>query len=249
MFEQVSIDTRGMLKSPWAITASVAGQTIVLSAAILASLIHIDALPRGFSITTITAPGGPLKPAPPTAGSAVVQRSQTTPHPFVFPTNRATPIDSNAQNVALSLLPPGPEGGAIGDGPAAIIGGLPVVGAVHVPPPPPPPAAHPVEKAAAPVAGAPVRVSMGTQAAKLTRLVKPAYPPLAVQAHISGTVRLAAIISRDGIIQNLQVVSGHPLLTTAAVDAVKQWRYQPTLLSGEPVEVITQIDVNFTLSR
>jgi len=106
-----------------------------------------------------------------------------------------------------------------------------------------------VEKAAAPVAGTPVRVSMGTQAAKLTRLVKPAYPPLAVQAHISGTVRLAAIISRDGLIQNLQVVSGHPLLTTAAVDAVKQWRYQPTLLSGEPVEVITQIDVNFTLSR
>src|SRR5437667_3441656 len=168
MFEQASIDSRGMLKGPWAITASVAGQTIVLSAAILASLIHIDALPRGFSITAITAPGSPLKPAPPTAGSAAVQRTQTTPHPFVFPTNRATPIDSNAQNVALTLLPPGPEGavGAIGDGPGAIFG-PPGTGVVHVTPPPPPPAAaHPVEKAAAPVAGTPVRVSMGTQAAK-----------------------------------------------------------------------------------
>ena len=115
--------------------------------------------------------------------------------------------------------------------------------------PPPPPPAHPVEKAAAPVASKPVRVSTTIQAAKLMRQVKPAYPPLAVQAHISGTVRLAAVISRDGFIQNLQVVSGHPLLTTAAVEAVKQWRYQPTLLSGEPVEVITQIDVNFKLSR
>src|SRR5258708_1998596 len=187
MFEQSSIDTRGMLKSPWAITASVAGQTIVLSAAILVSLIHIDALPRGFSITAITAPGAPLKPTPPTAGSAAVARPQVSHRVFVFQPSRATPTDSSPQNVALSLLPAGPEGviGAIGgDGSGAIFGGLP--GAVHVMPPPPPPA-HPVEKAAAPVASKPVRVSTTIQAAKLMRQVKPAYPPLAVQAHISGT--------------------------------------------------------------
>jgi len=58
-----------------------------------------------------------------------------------------------------------------------------------------------------------------------------------------------AIIGKDGAIQNLQVTAGHPLLTGAAMDAVKQWRYQPTLLNGEPVEVITQIDVNFTLAQ
>src|SRR5882762_5604531 len=104
MFEQASIDTRGMLKNPGAITASVAGQTLVLSAAILVSLIHIDALPRGLSITTITAPGSPLKPAPPTAGSAAVQRPQISHRPFVFQPNRAIPIDSSPQNVALSLL-------------------------------------------------------------------------------------------------------------------------------------------------
>ena len=106
-----------------------------------------------------------------------------------------------------------------------------------------------MEKPAAPVVPKQITVSKGVQAAKILRQVKPSYPPLAVQAHMSGTVRLAAIISRDGSIQNLQVVSGHPLLTTAAVDAVKQWRYMPTLLNGEAVEVITQIDVNFTLSR
>jgi protein TonB len=60
---------------------------------------------------------------------------------------------------------------------------------------------------------------------------------------------LNAIIGKDGTIQNLQVASGHPLLVPAALDAVKQWVYKPTLLNGEPVEVITQIDVNFTLSQ
>lgn len=86
------------------------------------------------------------------------------------------------------------------------------------------------------------------QAAKLIRQVKPVYPPLARQARISGTVRLVAIIGRDGAIRNLQVTAGHPLLVPAAVEAVKQWLYLPTLLNQEPVEVITQIDVNFTLS-
>ena len=77
----------------------------------------------------------------------------------------------------------------------------------------------------------------------------PVYPPLAKQARIQGTVRLNAIISRDGTIQNLQLVSGHPLLAPAALAAVKQWVYEPTLLNGEPVEVVTVIDVNFTLSQ
>jgi len=95
----------------------------------------------------------------------------------------------------------------------------------------------------------PISVSTGVQSAKIVRQVNPVYPPLARQARISGTVRLVAIIGRDGAIQNLQVTSGHPLLTPAAVEAVKQWLYRPTLLSGEPVEVITQIDVNFTLSQ
>jgi protein TonB len=72
---------------------------------------------------------------------------------------------------------------------------------------------------------------------------------LARQARVQGTVRFTAIIGKDGTIQNLQLVSGHPLLVPAATEAVKQWLYKPTMLNGEPVEVITQIDVNFTLSQ
>jgi protein TonB len=75
------------------------------------------------------------------------------------------------------------------------------------------------------------------------------YPPLAKQARIQGVVLLEAVISKDGAIDNLRVISGHPLLTQAAIDAVKQWRYKPTLLNGEPVEVVTTITVNFAFSQ
>ena len=86
-------------------------------------------------------------------------------------------------------------------------------------------------------------------AANLIRQPKPAYPPLARSARIQGTVRFTAVIAKDGTIQNLQLVSGHPLLVQSAQDAVKQWLYKPTMLNGEAVEVITQIDVNFTLTQ
>lgn len=95
----------------------------------------------------------------------------------------------------------------------------------------------------------PRRVSAGVQMAKLLKRVLPEYPPLAKSARISGVVHLIGVISRDGTIRNLQLVSGHPLLARAALEAVEQWVYQPTLLSGEPVEVIAPIDVYFTLGQ
>ena len=84
-------------------------------------------------------------------------------------------------------------------------------------------------------------------AAKLIRQVTPVYPTIAKTAHISGTVMLHAIISKDGTIEELDYVSGPPLLMRNAMDAVRQWRYNPTLLNGEPVEVDTTISVVFTL--
>jgi len=93
-----------------------------------------------------------------------------------------------------------------------------------------------------------VRVSQGVSSGLLVRKVQPAYPPLARQARIQGQVLLRAVISKDGSIENLQLVSGHPMLVQSALDAVKQWKYRPYLLNGEPVEVDTEIVVNFTLS-
>ena len=86
-----------------------------------------------------------------------------------------------------------------------------------------------------------------TQASLINR-VNPVYPPLARQTRVAGTVRLHAIISKQGTVQQLEVLSGHPLLVQSALDAVRQWRYRPTLLNGEPVEVDTTIDVIFSLA-
>jgi len=83
----------------------------------------------------------------------------------------------------------------------------------------------------------------------LIHRVDPVYPALARQIHLEGTVQLHAIIGRDGTIQSLEVLSGHPLLIQSARDAVRQWRYRPTLLNGEAVEVETSITVIYTMHR
>ncbi len=98
-----------------------------------------------------------------------------------------------------------------------------------------------------PTPRAPLRVSSGVIQSRLLSGPKPSYPRLALTARITGTVRLQATISREGGIENLHVLSGHPLLNDAAMDAVRNWRYRPVFLNGDPVEVITEIDVNFTL--
>ena len=94
----------------------------------------------------------------------------------------------------------------------------------------------------------PVRVSKGVMEGALIQKVIPPYPRMAMMTHTQGEVVLQAIISRTGTIENLQVISGSPFLSRAAIDAVRQWRYRPYELSGQPVEVETQIVVNFTLS-
>jgi protein TonB len=83
----------------------------------------------------------------------------------------------------------------------------------------------------------------------LIRKVQPTYPPLAKSARIHGPVVLFAVISRSGTIDNLQVLSGHPMLVQAAIDAVQQWRYRPYILNQEPIEVETQITINFVLGN
>jgi protein TonB len=142
-------------------------------------------------------------------------------------------------------MPGGVPGGVPGGTAGGVIGGI--IGSVPTAAPPPPP--PPVKQEVKPATPQRIRVGGNVQAAKLVKQPRPVYPPLAKQARIQGTVRFTAIIGKDGTIQNLQLVSGHPLLVPSAQDAVRQWVYQPTLLNGEPVEVVTQIDVNFTLSQ
>jgi protein TonB len=128
------------------------------------------------------------------------------------------------------------DAGAVGGVMGGVLGGVP-----GAPPPPPPP------KAKAPTG--PVRVGGQVAEANLIRRVQPVYPPLAKSARVSGTVEFTAVISKEGNIEDLKLIRGHPLLVNAAKEAVLQWKYKPTLLNGQPVEVVTDIIVNFTLSQ
>jgi protein TonB len=130
----------------------------------------------------------------------------------------------------------GVPGGVAGGSMGGVLGG--VIGGMGGAPPPPKP--H---------QSGPLRVGGNVQAARIVNRVQPVYPPLARQTRISGTVRLHAIIGKDGAIKELEVLNGHPLLQQAALDAVRQWRYQPTLLNGEAVDVDTTIDVIFSLNQ
>ena len=100
-------------------------------------------------------------------------------------------------------------------------------------------------------AGAPSQIRVGGDVSQnnLSVKVNPVYPPMAKQARVQGTIRFEVVIAKDGTIRNLHLVSGPPLLVQSAIEAVRQWVYKPTLLNGNPVEVITTIDVNYTLSE
>jgi TonB family protein len=112
---------------------------------------------------------------------------------------------------------------------------------------PPLPACSPASSAT--TAPNPIRVGAAVQAANLVRQVEPVYPPLAKAARVQGIVTLEATIGADGSVKNLRVVSGPPLLLQSAIQAVQQWQYKPTLLNGQPVAVITTIEVNFALTQ
>jgi protein TonB len=147
--------------------------------------------------------------------------------------------------VPTALSDGGVIGGVPGGVPGGVVGGIIGSLAMAAAPPPPPP---PPQKADAPKPVERIRIGGNVQAALLIRRVDPQYPVLARQAHVDGSVILRAFISRDGKVQDLVLVSGNPLLVHAAMDAVKQWVYKPTYLDGNPVEVLTEVSVNFHLT-
>jgi protein TonB len=248
MFEQTFVEGRGETTKSWTIVVSFLGQCLMIGVAILIPLIYTDSLPRTQLTSFLVAPPPPPPPPPPPAAAPVKVVRMI---PKQFDAGRLMAPKVIPKEIAMikeDELPPVAGGGVVGGIPGGIPGGTMggVIGGIlsSVPQaaPPPPPVAAPK-----PVAPQRIRVGGNVQQARLVNQPKPVYPPLAKQARIQGTVRFNAIIGRDGAIANLQVVSGHPLLVPSALEAVRQWKYQPTLLNGEPVEVVTQIDVNFTL--
>jgi protein TonB len=241
MFEEMVVSTKTKkTNKPWTVVLSMALQAAFLAVLILIPLIYTEALPKASLTTFLSAPPPPPPPPPPPAAAIVHVKPQVhlmdagkLVAPKVIPKEiKIIKEDAETPDMGVSGgVPGGVPGGQMG----GVIGG--VIGGVGGAPPPPKPTQTRIRQGGA------------VTAASLINRVQPVYPPLARQTRISGTVRLHAIISKSGAVQQLEVISGHPLLVQAALDAVRQWRYRPTTLNGEPVEVDTTIDVIFSLNQ
>jgi protein TonB len=244
MFEDSLIESGNRLKTKrgWTSIVSFAIQICIIGVMVLIPLIFTEALPKGQMMFLLVAPPPPPPPPPPAAAPVhVVKQVQSD----IINGELRTPTKipkKILENLKEDEAPPqmavtGVVGGVPGGVPGGSMGG--VIGSVLSSTP------VAVPKIATPQR---VRVSSGVSTGLLIRKVPPSYPPLARQARIQGVVVLQAQISKEGNIQNLQLISGHPMLAPAAIEAVKQWKYKPYLLNGEPVEVDTQVQVNFTLA-
>jgi protein TonB len=240
MFEDSLIESGNKLKTKRLATSIVSffGQFLLLGILILIPLIYTEALPKTQLMTFLVAPPPPPPPPPPPA--AVVKVVKIQSDLVNGQLRQPTKIPQKVQIIKEEEAPPAMAGGVMGGVPGGVPGGSMngVIGGMIN-------STSAIPKVATPQR---VRVSQGVSAGNLIKRVQPNYPPLARQARIQGQVVLQAEISKEGTIQNLQLISGHPMLAPAAIEAVKQWRYKPYLLNGEPVAVDTQVVVNFTLS-
>ncbi|MFZ0481631.1 MAG: energy transducer TonB [Terriglobales bacterium] len=216
-------------------------QVFLICVLVLIPLIYTDALPKQQLMTFLVAPPPPPPPPPPPAAApvrVVKIASEMVNGELRTPTKIPQKVqmikeEEAPPDVGAGGVPGGVPGGIPGGSAGGVIGGIISSTPVAVP------------KVATPQR---VRVSSGVSSGLLIRKVAPNYPPLAKQARIQGSVVLHAQISKDGTIENLQLISGHAMLAPAAIEAVRQWRYKPYLLNGEPVAVETEVIVNFSLS-
>jgi periplasmic protein TonB len=242
MFEDSLIESGNRLKTKRGATTllSFVLQMFLLGILVLIPLIYTDALPKTQLMTFLVAPPPPPPPPPPPAAAPVRVVKQIQSDIINGQLRTPTKIPQKVQMIKEEEAPPVMAGGVMGGVPGGVPGGSMggVIGGIIG------------STAAIPKVATPqrVRVSAGVQSGLLIKKVTPNYPPLARQARIQGQVVLQAEISKEGTIQNLQLISGHPMLAPAAIEAVKQWRYKPYLLNGEPVAVDTQVVVIFSLS-
>jgi protein TonB len=217
-------------------------QVMLIGLLVLVPLLFTEALPKTQLMTFLVAPPPPPPPPPPPAAAPIKVVKQIQTDIINGQLRTPTKIPEKVQMIKEEEAPPpmastGVVGGVPGGVPGGSMGGVmgSILGSTPVA----------VPRVATPQR---VRVSQGVTSGLLIRKIQPAYPPLARQARIQGNVLLQAEISKEGTIENLRLISGHPMLAPAAIEAVKQWKYKPYILNGEPVEVDTQITVIFSLS-
>jgi periplasmic protein TonB len=223
-----------------ALTISLAVEAVLLAALLVWPLLNPSTMSARYAIDPIPPYAGGGHQAPQTSSSQPhIIHDHFPPIGFHYPTigEHSRPPASGIEDEAPSIG--NSSGYGNGTGPGDGMGILNSTGDGMVPPRPPEPKP--------PVVTKPIFKSEGLQEAMLIRRVKPVYPIPAQRIHLSGTVELRAIISKDGSVINLEVMTGHPMLAQAALDAVRQWRYRPTLLNNQPVEVQTFVTVKFVL--
>jgi len=238
MFEDSLIESSGRLKTKRGLTTTIATSLLVIVIGIfcLVPLLYPEVLPKTLITTFLVAPPPPPPPPPPVAVVKVAKIETELDQgalrtPTKIPENIKMVKEEEAPPAESAGIPGGVAGGVPGGSMGGVIGSL-LGGTGSVPK----------------VTLNRVRVSAGVVEGNLIHKVVPLYPPLAKTARIQGTVVLHAIISKQGNVENLNVISGHPMLMPAAVEAVKQWKYKPYILNGEPVEVETTVTVNFNLT-
>jgi periplasmic protein TonB len=236
-------------RQTWATFLSFILQCVMLGLLLLLPLYFTQELPKAQLLTFLVAPPPPPPPPPPAVQQAArimkqVQSDLLSGGQLRTPTR----IPQRVQMIKEEDAPPpipgggGVSGGVPGGIPGGQLGG--VIGGIvsatsslkYIP-------------KLQPVVPQRVVVSQGVTKGMLIRKVEPPYPALAKSARIQGEVVLKAIINKEGAIQDLQLVSGHPMLVPTAIEAVSQWRYRPFLLNGQPVEVETTVTVNFILAN
>jgi protein TonB len=250
MFEDSLLESGGRFRkqrNPWVTVASFALEAAVVGLLVLVPLIYTEALPVGAMASVFTTITAPMSPSP-NLGDPGPRPPAREPAPSNFRDGQLVfsgRIPSTIANLHEDLTQPP---GGFADSSNVCVGCIPglatgpqnpVLTAMFKPPP--------VIATVKPQAR-PTPVSSVLIEGLLIRRITPLYPELAKRARVQGSVVLAATISREGTIENLTTLSGHPLLVASALAAVRQWRYRPYILNKEPVEVETTVTVNFTLN-
>jgi TonB family protein len=256
MFEQSTLSSGSAAKRLWATCAGISGEALLVVFAMLAPMLWPQVLPRTRLITSLLPPVPPGRPKPDVSRPpavlakvrpAVLFRTGAFVAPRWYPDKPLIlvdlPTEAAAPGVGVEGGVPGGVPGGGGEVLADLLGaGSPPLPKVRSAEPAHPPAAAPTHEVKQ------VKVGGIVKMAEVLRRVEPLYPAMARQMRIAGVVELVGVIATDGHLKEVRLISGHPLLARAAMEAVSQWFYKPTTLNGEPVEVIATITVTFHLN-
>jgi protein TonB len=241
--------TKTVGRSPLQWVAATGLHIVILAVLVIAPLFTTGTIQlRNFEGTPLVTPPAPPPPPPPAAGRAVAPHKTSMRPNLTYTLGKVAAPVSIPKTVSLDNAAPAPDlGGVAGGVPGGVTGGQlggslgGVIGGTGTSVPIPPPQQ--------PAAKRIVRVGSNLKAPRQTYSVKPEYPVLARQTHLSGTVVVNAVIDEHGNVVGARALNGHPLLIPAALNAVLQWKYEPTLLNGTPVAVEMEVTVHFDLGR